>query len=219
MSNILIISPHPDDETLGCGGMIFKYREYKRKIYWLIMTEMKKNQYNLKQINQRKKIISAVYKQYQFQDIFQLKYPTGMLDKINISEIIDAIKSIISKISANIVYIPFHDDIHTDHKITFNASISATKNFRQKSIKNIYMYETLSETNYSPIDSFKPNVFINITDYFQKKIDILNLYQTELKEHPFPRSLKSIEALAVLRGSQSAYKYAEAFQLIKEMID
>ena len=80
------------------------------------------------------------------------------------------------------------------------------------------MYECLSETEFaSPLHEkvFIPNYFIDITSYLEKKIEIMQVYSSELGEHPFPRSNKSIEALATLRGAQAGVYYAEAFQLVK----
>ena len=67
--------------------------------------------------------------------------------------------------------------------------------------------------------NFKPNVFINITKFINDKIKIMNLYSSEIKKHPFPRSLDVIKSLAILRGSESGYKAAEAFYLYIERSD
>lgn len=83
------------------------------------------------------------------------------------------------------------------------------------------MYETLSETEFAPAlscASFTPNVYVDITDYLDKKIEIMKLFYTELMEEPYPRSLSSIEALARVRGSRCGVKYAEAFMLLYEKI-
>jgi len=57
----------------------------------------------------------------------------------------------------------------------------------------------------------------DISKYFHKKVKIIKIYESELAEHPFPRSLESIEALAKFRGSTSNCKYAESFMLLKEI--
>jgi len=45
----------------------------------------------------------------------------------------------------------------------------------------------------------------------------MKIYKSELKKHPFPRSVDSMKSLGILRGSQSGFKYSEAFELIKEI--
>ena len=76
------------------------------------------------------------------------------------------------------------------------------------------MYEVLSETDFNFVENrvFKPNVFIDISSFLEKKIEIMKIYESELGEHPFPRSEKNIRSLAILRGSQSGYKASEAFE-------
>ena len=84
------------------------------------------------------------------------------------------------------------------------------------------MYETISETNFKNNFSkkdFEPNLWVNISKYMNKKINIMKIYKGEIKKHPFPRSEKSIKALAMLRGSYSGFEYAEAFKIIKQLDD
>ena len=77
------------------------------------------------------------------------------------------------------------------------------------------MYETISETNFNFNEKqFSPSLFLDITDFMDKKIEISKLYTSEFAEHPFPRSIKSIESYASIRGSMSGFKYAEAFQIL-----
>ncbi len=81
--------------------------------------------------------------------------------------------------------------------------------------------ETLSETEYSVStkeDSFVPNVFIDISEYMGKKIELMNIYESEIGKHPFPRSERNIRALATFRGATSGCNYAESFVLLKEII-
>ena len=83
------------------------------------------------------------------------------------------------------------------------------------------MYETLSETEFAPAlpeNVFIPNVFVDITNYFEKKLEIFKIYKSEVTKEPLPRSLEVIEAFDKCRGSRIGKKYAEAFVLLKEII-
>ena len=80
------------------------------------------------------------------------------------------------------------------------------------------MYETLSETEFGitlPENVFMPNYFVDISDHMEGKLALMEVYESELGEHPFPRSLDNIKALAHFRGASVGVKYAEAFQLLK----
>ncbi len=219
---ILVISPHPDDETLGCGGTILKHKDIGDKIYWLTITNIDvKNGWNKDIVKKRQKEIENVAEMYGFEKTFKLDYPTAKLDIIPIQEIIKSISKVILEVKAEIIYLPNLSDVHTDHQITFKAAYSCTKNFRYPFIKKILMHETLSETEFTPAlptNIFVPNVFVDITKYFDKKLEIFKIYKSEAMEEPSPRSLEVIESIAKYRGSRIGKKHAESFQLIFEML-
>ena len=99
--------------------------------------------------------------------------------------------------------------------------MSATKSFRYPFIKRVLAYETISETDFGmkPEDGgFRPNVYINISNYLDRKLEILDIFESEIDEFPFPRSRKAVSALAQLRGVQCNSNAAEAFMLIKETL-
>jgi LmbE family N-acetylglucosaminyl deacetylase len=82
------------------------------------------------------------------------------------------------------------------------------------------MYETISETEFAPplcCNAFIPNSFSDISEYIERKISIIKIYDDQLGEHPFPRSIENIKALATFRGATSGVKYAEAFMILKEI--
>ena len=119
------------------------------------------------------------------------------------------------------VLLPYPGDIHSDHHVTFKAASACTKSFRYPGIKRVLAYETPSETDFGidPRDpGFKPNVFVNINCHLEKKIELLNIYQSEMGEFPFPRSEKTLRAFAYQRGSQAGVKAAEAFMCLRELV-
>ena len=221
MNKVLIIAPHPDDETLGCGGTIIKHKSKGDEIYWLIVTNISVEEgYNENSVKERQVEIDAVSKKYGFKEIFKLDFPTTKLDMIPKAEIIEAISNVVCKVNAELVFVPNKNDVHSDHKITFESVISAIKIFRSPSIKKILMYETISETEFAPPfqgDTFMPNSFSDISRFIDKKCSIMKIYNSELGNHPFARSIDNIKALSVFRGATAGVKNAEAFAVIKEI--
>jgi N-acetylglucosamine malate deacetylase 1 len=216
---ILAIAPHPDDETLGCGGTLYKHKAEGDEIYWLIVTGISEdtgwaNDAVIKRDNE----MNAVSKKYGFSDVFNLRLPTTKIDTLPLSDLIEKITDVYKNIKPDVIYIPFSYDVHTDHQIIAKALQSTFKWFRYPHIKNIYMYETPSETEFNFVENrvFRPNVFINISQYLENKIETMKIYASEFGEHPFPRSEKALRALATLRGAQSGYEAAEAFELVYE---
>lgn len=218
-NKVIIFAVHPDDETLGAGGSLLKHTDNDDEVHWVILTQMfKENGFSPEAIDKRQKEIHAVSAAYKFSSLTILPFATTKLDQYPTGDLVKEISNVVLKIQPEIIYIPFKNDVHTDHKISYQALASLTKTFRYPFIRKILSMEVLSETNFGLHDSreaFFPNYYVDITKYFNKKIEILKIYSSELGEHPFPRSLKSVEALSVLRGSEVNTNYAEAFQLIK----
>ena len=219
MNKVLVIAPHPDDETLGCGGSLLRHRKNGDDLYWVICTGMKEKEgWSTQQVKKRNNEIKTVRETYKFKEIFRLNYPATKIDTFPISDLIGKIGDIFNNVSPEILYMPFTHDVHTDHQFIASAVQSAVKWFRCPSIQRVLMYETLSETEFNYVGDkiFRPNVFVNISEFLNDKIAIMKLYASELGKHPFPRSEKTIKALAALRGSQCGCESAEAFQLIME---
>ena len=217
--NIVIISAHPDDETLGAGGTMLKHKEDGDKLYWIITTKMKiKDGFSKKRIDLRNDEIKKVASNYGIKKTFQLDYSTMSLNSEIVNQIIPEVSDIFKQIEPNIIYCVNRTDAHSDHKYTFESIMACTKSFRFPSIKQVLLYECISETEFAPAIPeriFQPNYFVDITKHFDKKIEIMKIYKSEIDEHPFPRSLKNIEALSIFRGATAGVFYAEAFQLIK----
>ncbi len=217
MNKVLIIAVHPDDETLGSGGTLLKHKANGDEVHWLIctQTDIKNNFYNI-----REQEIQKVHNLYNFDTITNLQLKTMQVDEYSMSELIGKISKVMNEVNPNIIYLPFKGDVHSDHRKIFEASYSCTKSFRYPFIKKIYMMETLSETEFAPStkeDSFIPNVFVDISDFMDKKIEIMKVYESEIAEHPFPRSERNLRALATLRGATAGCAYAESFMLLKEI--
>ncbi len=220
-NKVLVIAPHPDDETLGAGGTLLKHKMHKDKVYWLIATSMKEEGgYNKRKIINREKEVTAVARSYDFDEICRLNLATTKVDKVSISDIIEKMSIFFKKIRPNIIYIPFYKDVHSDHRIIFDAAQSCIKTFRCPYISKVLMMEIQSETEFAPSikdSSFIPNYFVDITDYLRDKIKIMRIYKSQLGLHPFPRSIKGIKSLAAIRGVQAGCKFAEGFMLLKEI--
>jgi len=221
MTDVLVVAVHPDDETLGCGGTILKHKADGDRVHWLIATDIKKSEgYDDQAIKARDSEIVKVEKLYGFSLVSRLGLSTTKIDEYSMSSLISKISSVIDKVKPNIIYLPFKGDVHSDHKHIFDAAYSCTKSFRYPFIKKVYMMETLSETEFSVStqeNSFTPNVFMDISHYIDRKIEVMNIYKSEIGEHPFPRNERNIKALATYRGATAGCEYAESFMLIKEI--
>ena len=221
MTKILVVAPHADDESLGCGGTILRHISEGDEVHWLLVTGMSESSgFSEKQMKTRQKEITKVHALYGFTDRHELNLPPAALETLAKGEIVSAVSNIIKKVKPEVVYTVYRNDAHSDHEIVFDAVMSSTKSFRYPFVKRVLVYETISETDFGmkPEDGgFRPNVFNNISAYLEEKLDILEIFESEMGEFPFPRSRKALSALAQLRGAQSNCQAAEAFMLIKEI--
>lgn len=212
--NILVIAAHPDDEVLGMGGTIKKLSK-KNEISLCIISEGATAQYkNKKMIKIRKDACIRAGKKLGIKKFYFLNFPDMMLDSIPQLKINVKIEKIIKKSNPEIVYTTSPNDLNTDHQKVFESTLVATRPMKN-SVRKIFCYEILGITKYP----FKPNTYENIEREIKGKIEAFKEYKTEIEEYPHPRSIESIENLAITRGIESGLKRAEAFILIKDIIN
>lgn len=213
----MVIAPHPDDEVLGCGGTLLKRKRSGHEIAWTIVTRMNASSFPQEKIELREQEIKDVSEAFNFDFTDQVSLEASSLDSLPLSLIIERLKEPINFFKPTDLFLPHYGDAHSDHRAVFNACISFTKWFRYPSIKNIFLYETISETDFCTISSgsFQPNYFVNISDFLEKKMEIMAIYHSEMGDFPFPRSREAIISLAKIRGAASGFRAAEAFQVFK----
>ena len=221
MSIVMVVAPHPDDETLGCGGSLLRHIAEGDEVHWLIVTDMSIDDgFDIDLVARRQQQIEIVADMYGFKQVHNLKQTPANLDRVAKQTLITQIGKVIRDVAPQTLYLPFRGDVHSDHALVFDAVTACTKWFRYSSIQRVLCYETLSETDFSldpGIIKFNPNIFINITNYLNKKVEIANIYQEEMDALPFPRSDDALKALAVIRGVASGCFAAESFMLLKEI--
>ena len=215
----ICIAPHPDDETLGCGGLLLRAKALGAKIYWVIITEVKGSSAEAIEFRERRTAeISNVSKSFDFDGVYELKYESAGLCTVSQLDLIPKLAKIIDETRCTHLLAPYRNDIHSDHKYVHDAALSASKSFRATSIAEILLYETLSETDFSlryDDPGFKPNLLVNIEEYLDENIKILSLYKSN-SSMPFPRGKVAVKALATLRGVQSKLLSCRSVSFFKE---
>lgn len=219
--SILVAAPHPDDETIGCGGTLLKARAAGVPVHWLIFTEMDKALgYSGARIAARDKEIEAIAAHYGFASVHRLGHKTAALEQVPLGEMIGEIAGLIKELQPETLYLPFPGDAHSDHKVAFDAVMACSKWFRAASIKRILCYEALSETDISPKPGgpqFLANVYEDVAAQMDGKIAAMTIFEGETGAPPFPRSEEVIRAKALVRGAEAGFMAAEAFMLVKEI--
>ena len=212
MEKVVVVAVHPDDETIGCGGTIIKHLNKGDEVHCILVTKGNADQ---------KVIWDKVKDTYRFTSVTELDFPElDLMDK-SLNELIPPLSKAISAMQPHTIIIPNRSDAHSDHKAIFNAVASCTKAFRYPFIEKVLMMEVISETDFAlplPEGQFIANYYVDITKEFEKKQEILKIYESELLPYPQTRNLNTMQALNRYRGSQINAEYAEAFMNLKTIV-
>jgi LmbE family N-acetylglucosaminyl deacetylase len=218
---ILVVAPHPDDETLGCGGALLRHKAEGDVIHWVIVTSMPRGSYSAARRRRRAAELRDVARIYGFASTRELGFPTAALESVPRAKLIDKLSAAFKAARPDVAYLPHPGDVHSDHRVTFEAAVACTKWFREPGVGRVLAYETLSETD-AALDAtaqpFRPTVFVDIAAHLERKLDVLRRYAGEVAEFPFPRSLEAVRSLAQVRGAAAGCGAAEAFQLLREIL-
>ncbi|MBR0090941.1 MAG: PIG-L family deacetylase [Lachnospiraceae bacterium] len=210
---ILVVSPHPDDETLGAGGTLLKMKKEGHQIFWLNITDIKlEDGWEDARIQHRQSQIEAIRSFFGFDGFFNLKYPPTRLRGLEEGELIASIRSVFEVIKPEWLMIPGQYDAHSDHHVVYNCCMACAKSFRAPYIRRITTMEILSETEQGyQFEKFSPNLFVDISNEMEGKLEAMRIYDTEIEDTPFPRNIDGIQSLARFRGGRIFVDYAEAF--------
>jgi LmbE family N-acetylglucosaminyl deacetylase len=221
--NVLAISAHPDDETLGCGGSLLKHRAAGDEVSWVIASVCHAPQWPVDLIQRKSAEVDRVAGAYGMKNVWRLGFPNARLDTVATADLMASLGEAVKKSAPEIVYLLHGGDIHTDHHALFTAAMSIFKPFymARLNVRRVLCYETLSSSEAAPPRwdrAFVPNVFSDITPYIDRKVEIMELYESEIHADPMPRGPSAIRALARYRGATISVNYAEAFTLVREIL-
>ena len=214
-NKILIVAAHPDDEMLGCGGTILKLKN-KCDIHVMFMTDgVSSRGKNNSEKKKRRNSCINLFKKLDLNNPIFLNFPDNQMDKIPLLKIIKKVETILNKIKPETVITHYSECLNIDHRLTYQAVMTACRPLKESSVKKILSFEVLSSTEWAKFKnkSFDPNYYIDISKNFKNKLSALKFYKKELRKYPHSRSLVAVEALAKYRGVSSGVKYAEAFYL------
>ena len=218
--NVLVIAPHPDDEIIGVGGTIAKRTTAGHDVYVCVMTKGCEPLFSSDSVNQVRTECKEADLSLGVKETIFLDFPAAMLETVPRYKLNDAIVKVIQRVKPDEVYLPHRGDMQQDHKMVVDAAMVALRPRYEHLVKRIYAYETLSETGWdipNTVNEFIPNVYEDISNTLEKKLEAMRAFHSQLADFPAARSLGAIEALAKFRGATVNMMAAEAFTLIREI--
>lgn len=221
---ILVVAAHPDDEVLGCGGTIAKLASEGCRVYTLILGEGVTSRDNKRSVTKRKSSIIGLKKEalaanriLGVTEVFSYNLPDNRFDTVPLLDVVKVIENVKSKIKPDMIFTHYYADLNLDHRVTYEAVITASRPLPSETVKDIYSFEILSSTEWRYPNTFSADTFFDISTTLKRKIEAMKKYRSELKAYPHPRSLRGIELNAECWGMKSGLRHAEAFKVVRSI--
>lgn len=226
--SILVVAAHPDDEILGCAGRIAKHVDDGDVVHVLILAEGATARSSGRNTESLSSLLEDLRQAARnAADCLGVKslsfagYADNRMDGLDLLDVVKVVEARIEEVDPEIIYTHHGGDLNVDHQITHQAVLTASRPLPGARVRTVMVFETLSSTEWaSPTsESFQPNIFVNISKQWVRKRQAIEAYDTEMRAFPHPRSEQALESLAKLRGSTCGCEMAEAFMLIRQVID
>ncbi|MEH6447886.1 MAG: PIG-L family deacetylase [Oleispira sp.] len=217
---IMIVAAHPDDEALGCAGLIGKIKKDGNEFALVFMTDGISSRVTddvaiLKRQQGGDKALDFVNPDY----MHVFDYPDNQMDTVPLLQIVKGISKCIAEFKPEIVITHWSGDLNIDHRITYQAVVTAIRPEPSQYVQQLWCFEVNSSSDYIAGNQvFSPNVFVDISDYWSFKEEYLACYSEEIRPFPHSRSVEAIKAKAMTRGSQVGVSMAEAFLCERRII-
>ena len=221
LGRTLVIAPHPDDEVLGAGGTMARLSALGKEVFVAVVTTGKPPIYSDKSVARVRAEADSAHDLLGVKETFWLDQPAAELPEVKNIVLNGAIGDVVQRISPQTILVPFPGDIHVDHQLVFQSTLVASRPHQATYPRTILAYETLSETNWNApyiTPPFVPNVYLDISNYLERKILAMGKFASQLRISPHERSVESLRALAVMRGATVHREAAEAFVLVRHVV-
>ena len=215
MNRVLIISAHPDDEVLGCGGTAALHARNGDDVTAVIACEGESLRYGAGGVSQSEHTRLAA-KTLGMNETRVIGFPDQRLDTITLTELIAPIERIVNEVQPNIVYCQHGGDINRDHQLLFQAMLVATRPL-EKHIQAILAFDTASSTEWAFPRTFVPDTWVDISATLELKLAAMAHYESEVRPYPHPRSLEALRNKAHAWGNQCCLDAAEVFMTIRRV--
>lgn len=219
---VVVLAPHPDDEVLGVGGTIARLSSEGRDVHVVIVTRGGPPLFDEAFIERGRAEAREAHEVLGVKEtIFLDGFPAALLDTVPQSTLNAGVREAIDALEPELLFIPFPGDLHIDHRKIAEAALVAARPNRSHGIRTVLAYEALSETNWSAPGTagFSPNVFVDIAAHLETKLEAMGRFASQLRPFPHERSLEALRALALGRGATAGMRAAEAFVLVRSLVE
>jgi LmbE family N-acetylglucosaminyl deacetylase len=146
--------------------------------------------------------------------------PDNRFDTVPLLDVVKRIEGLIEQYRPSTVFTHSGGDLNIDHVVLHRAVLTATRPMAGQSVREIYAFEVASSTEWAFgqfAPPFRPGVFVDITGFLEKKVQAMDLYESEVRDFPHPRSPDALRAIARRWGTVVGLSAAEAFELVRQI--
>ena len=224
---VLIVAAHPDDEVLGCGATAARLVREGHSVSISILAEGITSRFQSREDADRSQLETLkdharnAAKVLGVADVSFHGLPDNRLDSVPMLEVVKIVEQLIEKIQPERIYTHHAGDLNVDHGVVSRAVMIASRPMENTPVKELYQFEVPSSTEWAFQQfepSFRPNVFMNVSDTLTFKLRAMSCYETEARKFPHPRSPEALTAIARRWGSVVGCEAAEAFQLTRAIV-
>jgi LmbE family N-acetylglucosaminyl deacetylase len=212
---VLTIAAHPDDEVLGCGGVLALHARAGDLVTVVIACEGESHRYSPGGVGQADHVRRAAAT-LGVQDVRPLGFPDQALDTLRLTEVIAPLERVVREVRPRVVYCQYGGDVNRDHHLLFQAALVATRP-TETCIEAVHAFDTASSTEWAYPRTFVPDTWVDISAVLDIKLAAMACYESELRPYPHPRSLRALEHRARAFGNQVCLEAAEVFMTVRRV--
>ena len=224
---IMVVAAHPDDELLGLGATMHKLIKGQRaRVHVIILGEgitSRSDTHDAEkwkdELEEHHCNIHTAGRHIGYESIHTYNFADNRFDSHDLLDIVKVVEKEKEAFRPDIIFTHNAGDLNVDHRLTFQAVMTATRPMAEEPVQTIICFETPSATEWQYArhpEQFHPNLYIAVSEAdLQAKIDALAEYKFEIREYPHPRSAKALRVLAEYRAYSSGNKMAEAFEIVR----
>jgi LmbE family N-acetylglucosaminyl deacetylase len=221
LGRLLVIAPHPDDEVLGCGGTIARLAAQGDEVHVAVVTRGCPPAFTEEMTERVRSEAKAAHACLGVCETHWLDLPAAQISETSHSSVNASLQALLKAVRPDTLLIPFVGDVHMDHQLIFLSSLVAARPTLSEYPRTVMAYETVSETNWNApyvTPSFVPNVFIDIEATLERKLEAASMFASQIRDFPHERSIETLRALAIVRGTAVHVRAAEAFVLLRNVM-
>jgi len=207
--NILVISPHPDDESIGCGGTICKHIAEGDQVEVIFLTSGEKGGHGRTEeetIALRENESKEAIRILQVSSMELWKQPDGdcKAGKSNVSRLLKKIR----EYHPSLIYVTHDREDHNDHKAAAKIVKKAVSQLSKKKMPRVLMYEV-----WTPLQEM--DLIVDISAHIETKRMAIRAHQSQCDVLQFDEAILGLNRYRGEMHSWPGGDYAEVFKEMK----